>query len=104
MLVTVLDHNTFGKDAIIGSYELDFTTIYMMDNHVLSHKWLGLINPEKDFNKITGYVKVSVNIVGEEEKQTQLTMDNEVIVRTSVSGGDSKTLFGDGELLLPPHI
>lgn len=40
-----------------------------MDNHLLSHKWLGLINPEIDFNKMTGFLKLSVNIIGEGEKQ-----------------------------------
>lgn len=40
----------------------------MMDDHVLKHKWLGLINPEVDFNKLTGYIKVSINLVGEGDR------------------------------------
>lgn len=49
----------------------------MTDEHVLLHKWLvrisiyllqGLINPEKDFNKITGYLKLSINVVHESDK------------------------------------
>ena len=39
-----------------------------MDYHCLKHKWLGLINPEIDFNKITGFLKFSINIVGEGDK------------------------------------
>jgi len=36
----ILDHRLFGSDAVVGLYEFDFSTIYMMDDHVLLHKWL----------------------------------------------------------------
>ena len=65
---TVLDHKLFGSNAVIGVYDLDFSTVYLQENHALLHKWVGLINPQKDFNKITGFVKMSINIVGEGDK------------------------------------
>lgn len=34
----------------------------------MNHKWLGLVNPQRDFNRITGFLKVSINIVGEGDK------------------------------------
>ncbi|CAD8085861.1 unnamed protein product [Paramecium sonneborni] len=101
--ISVLDHKVFGRNAIVGIYELDFSTIYMTDNHVLLHKWLGLINPEKDFNKITGYLKISINIVHDADKQTTLVMDNEIKERGKIEEAKNN-LFAEGELLLPPHI
>jgi hypothetical protein len=74
----VLDHHSFGKNAIVGTFEIDFTTVYLMENHVLMHKWLGLINAAKDFNSITGYLKVSINIVGTGDKQVPLVIENDV--------------------------
>jgi hypothetical protein len=40
-----LNHKYFGANAVVGIYEIDFSTIYMLDRHVLMHKWLGLTNP-----------------------------------------------------------
>ncbi|KAM3144321.1 hypothetical protein pb186bvf_003485 [Paramecium bursaria] len=101
---TVLDHKLFGSDAIIGIYDLDFSTVYLQENHALLHKWVGLINPQKDFNQITGFIKISINIVGEGDKQTTLCQENEIEVRSKIDQGKDQNIFGDGNLLLPPHI
>ena len=37
VLIEVKDHRFLGKDALIGSYELDVPFIYMQNEHCLKH-------------------------------------------------------------------
>lgn len=49
-------------------------------------------------------MKVSINIVGEGENQTTLCLENEVEVKARVDAANPASMFGEGSLLLPPHI
>lgn len=53
----------------------------------MQHQWLALSNPEgKDFNEITGYLKISISIAGPGDDQVQLTDDPSGLDKTD---GDS---------------
>jgi hypothetical protein len=77
----------FLKDDLIGIYELELTQIYFGKDHVMMHQWLALSNPEgKDFNEITGYLKLSVSVAGPGDDQVQLTEDKSGIDNTDGAG------------------
>ena len=60
----------FFKDDTIGIYEFDVSYIYFLDKHTLLNKWLALSNPEaKDMNEITGYLKLSISVIGPGDEQ-----------------------------------
>jgi hypothetical protein len=62
-----------------------------MKEHTLMHQWLALSNPDaKDFNEITAYLKISINITGPGDEQVQLSEDR---------AGFDKT---DGENIMMP--
>lgn len=70
-------HKGFFKEDLIAAYELDVTSIYFRENHCMLHQWLALSNPEgKDFNEITGYLKLSICVAAPGDDQVQLTEDN----------------------------
>ena len=55
----------FFKNSIIGIFDFDLSYIYSMKEHALLHQWVALSNPNSEnvhYNKITGYLKVSVAI------------------------------------------
>ena len=63
--LTVLDKNSFiAKDSIIGSYELDLTSVYFSLNHELYQIWLTLTDPTDEREGIMGYLKVSLECLG----------------------------------------
>ena len=66
------------RDELIGLYEVDITKIYFRTDHTIQHQWVGLINPEsKNYNEITGNLKVSLNITGDGDKKVLLEMPSE---------------------------
>ena len=69
-LVIKILNKGFLKDDLIGIYELELTQIYFRDQHSMIHKWLAFSNPEgKDFNEITCYMKISINIAAAGDDQ-----------------------------------
>ena len=79
ILIKILNKGFF-KDDVIGVFEFDASFIYFLKDHTLWHQWLALSNPEgKDFNEITSYLKVSINITtmkSDEEKPVEgITID-----------------------------
>jgi hypothetical protein len=67
----------FFKDALIGYYEFDLNYIYLMPDHALMHKYIVLSNPEseKDFGKVTAYLKLSISICGAGDEQIAIEDD-----------------------------
>ena len=81
------------KNAVIGKYEMDISYIYFKDKHAILNQWIGLSNPSaKNFNVISGYLKISVSVIGQDDDQIALTDD------TGVDRTDTHVM------LLPPHI
>ena len=66
----------FFKDALIGYYEFDLSTIYQRADHALMHKWIVMTNPEgEEFGKVTGYLKLSITICGAGDEQVAIEDD-----------------------------
>ena len=62
---TVMDKNSWvAKDSIIGSYELDLTSVYFALNHELFQIWLTLTDPTDEREGIMGYLKVTLECLG----------------------------------------
>ena len=81
------------KDAVIGMYEVDLSYIYFQDKHSIFKQWVGLSNPSvKNFNEISGYLKISASMVGPGDEQVPLD-DEAGIDHTETE-----------VMLLPPHI
>lgn len=56
------------KNALIGTYEFDFSYIYFMTDHSMQHAWVGISNPNsEDYSSIAGFVKISVSIHGTQD-------------------------------------
>lgn len=52
------------KDAVIGQYQMDLTSIYFSLNHELYHTWLTLSDPTDEREGIMGYLFVNVAVLG----------------------------------------
>ena len=81
------------KDQLIGVYEMDISYIYFKDKHAILNQWVGLSNPSaKNFNVLSGHLKMSVSVIGENDNQIALT-DDTGVDRTELQ-----------LMQLPPHI
>lgn len=81
------------KDSIIGTYDIDLSYIYFKEKHAILKQWVGLSNPKsKKFNELSGYLKISVSVIGPGDEQVPLT-DDVGFERTDTE-----------VLMLPPHI
>lgn len=90
--IKILDKRML-KNAIIGNYEIDLSFIYFKDDHVILNQWVGLSNTSsKKFNELSGYLKISVSVIGPDDNQVALTDDY------GIEQTDKEVL------LLPPHI
>jgi len=66
----------FFKDSLIGYYEFDLNSIYLMKDHALMHKWIVMSNPEgEEFGKVTAYLKLSITICGAGDEQIPIEDD-----------------------------
>lgn len=73
--IRLLDKGFF-KDALIGYYEFDLSYIYLMEKHSMMHKWIIMSNPESEnFGEVTGNLKLSITIAGNDDSQEQITDD-----------------------------
>jgi len=88
--IDVIDSGTFSKE-LIGGYTLDVPTVYDKPDHAIQSMWLALSNTTSgDFQKVRGYLLVSISVTGEGDDQVELKkMDQSQ---------------GDGEVLMPPQI
>ena len=78
IVIKLLDKH-FLKDSVIGVFEFDLTHIYFMPDHLMSHQWMALSNPNSEkYSEITGYLKVSISIICTGDKQVQITEDDGV--------------------------
>jgi len=69
IVIKMLDKHFF-KDSVIGQFEFDLTHIYFMKDHLMSHQWMALSNPNSEkYSEITGYLKVSISVICTGDKQ-----------------------------------
>ena len=90
--IKVLDQRML-KDQLIGVYEMDISYIYFKEEHAILNQWVGLSNPSaENFNVLSGHLKMSVSVIGENDNQIALT-DDTGVDRTELQ-----------LMQLPPHI
>lgn len=90
--IEVKDHRTLLKDNMVGTYVMDLASIYDSPEHTIKHQWLALFNPEWDkYDKVTGYIKVSVSLLHEDDKPIDLTVKDPNII-------------GEENLKIPPQL
>lgn len=88
--IRIMDKRTF-KDALIGEYEMDLTHVYFHKKHTIFHRWFALCNPKnEDYTKVSGYIKVSISVIG--------TGDEQVVLK------DDENDDSDSPILMPPQI
>jgi len=95
--VTVKDSDFLTSNDMIGCYSFDATYIYYQANHELYKSWVGLIN-EKDLDDdgVQGYLKLSIQIVGPNDK---LKIHRETEEAPANEGDDIGSM-----VLMPPTI
>jgi hypothetical protein len=77
IMLSVANKGFFKADEI-GLFEMAVSKIYNMDGHVMLNQMIALTNPDsKDFSKVTGYIIVSINVLGPGDEATQLEMGTE---------------------------
>lgn len=78
--IKVENRSYFSGDTI-GEFEISTQKIYNMKEHTMLNQRLGLNNPNsEDFSKITGYVTVSINVVGPGDESVELTQATEAVI------------------------
>lgn len=82
--IEVLDKNKVLKDSVIGklvilcgecsvgSFNIDLMVIYLTESRAIQHRWVALTNPAKGLDKVLGYLKLSVSVLGEGDAQIAL--------------------------------
>lgn len=62
-------HNIIQAPSLIGSFEIDLTSIYFSPGHELYRTTLMLIDPEEEeFSTTTGLLKVDIELLGPEDE------------------------------------
>lgn len=76
--IRILDKRFF-KDSLVGLYVFDVPQIYFHPSHAIFHQWVALSNPKSNkFNEITGYLKLSVSVIGPGDEQVALNEDTRI--------------------------
>ena len=67
--IQVMDVDLLSSNDLIGDYTCDLSYVYFRENHEIYRTWVGLVNDEDPAAiAITGYVKISIQVVGPEDK------------------------------------
>jgi len=68
---TVYDRRfVFLKDAMIGCYEMDLTSVYFAYHHEMYRVWLTLTDPTDQREGIMGYVNIAIQVLGPFDEPT----------------------------------
>lgn len=66
--------------------------MYSENNHAFHHTWFALSNIERKFNEISGYLKLSVSVLGDSDKAVELQCE------------PLSSITAEKKVLMPPHI
>jgi len=100
----VMDADSLTRNDLIGSYTVDLSWIYFRPRHELYRSWVGLSNDEdpEENPGIQGYLKISVQIVGPNDK---LYIHDEKKDKEEEKKEEAKKNGGmTGLILMPPTI
>lgn len=77
----------------MGQYDFDVAYIYFKNDHAMLHQWVAMSNPSSEnFNEVTAYLKISISVACQGDKQIQISEDNSV----------DKT--DEDKIMMPPSI
>jgi hypothetical protein len=57
-------------NTLLGSYEIDFTSVYYSLDHMLYKTWFTLTDPTDEIEGCLGFVKTTVEILGPDDEPT----------------------------------
>lgn len=92
LIVQVFDHSKLFKDSMIGQVELNLSTIYFEPDHTMKNKWFILQHKQRDYQKIMGYIKLSVNLAFIKDDRPKLEPES------------SNKLDSISSLSIPPEV
>ena len=70
--IKVMNKKTIGFDALVGQCDIDLYSIYLSPKHAIINEWMALTNKDIDYNKITGYIKLSFQVLRNDDKRNNL--------------------------------
>ena len=69
------ENKGFFKGDLIGEFTIGVQKIYSMKNNAMRYQTIGLNNPGgEDFTDVTGYLTISVQIIGPGDEAIELNM------------------------------
>lgn len=83
ILVRLLNKGFF-KDDLIGEFEFDISFVYLRDKHSMLHQWVALSNPQSEYTKITGYLKLSIAVACTGDNLAEIKDDTAAETDTNV--------------------
>lgn len=67
--LTLLDHESFSANNVLGTFSVDIAYIYRMNHHhELYRMWIALTDPCDEDSDISGYLRVTINVLGPGDK------------------------------------
>jgi dysferlin len=67
--LTLMDHETFGSDKVLGTFSVDLAYVYRMNkHHELYRMWIAMTDPAEFDQKVTGFLRVTINVLGPGDK------------------------------------
>ena len=69
--VSIVSKGTF-SNTLIGTVSFNISAIYFEPKRTIYHKWFILQNKNEDFQKVKGYVKLSVNLSSDKDEKVEL--------------------------------
>jgi len=75
------------RNHMIGMYEFSLENIYQQKDHALLHQWVAIIDTSPLSNKkreITGYIKLSIQVTGDNDEILEITEDSNDIAKKAV--------------------
>ena len=68
ILISVYDKRKIGSDVLLGTYELDVTSIYFSYQHEFYRVWMALTDPSDEKDGATGHVNATIAVLGPEDE------------------------------------
>lgn len=100
--ISLLDHDTFGANNLIGVFTVDVSFIYKMNtDHELYKMWVAITDMNDETQAINAYLKLSINVLGPGDKPP--VHDPTKDLKDKNNNGVAK-LFTPGRVKMTGHI
>lgn len=105
--IELVNFSKIGKDSILGEINVDLISIYREPYHSILHMWGGFSNYKNNVEKVIGFVKFSVSLLG--KKDEPVILEKEKYLTKRRKGSKLETHIGKkgdkgANLLLAPQI